>query len=202
MIADEYAWLRQLLHRLDRALGKWGAVEEEIDTIRCDLQAVLRQSDPATPSGRRPVGHDLWATLRQREQQEKARVQYAATGAKALDVNSLPGGAYEFIIDGQYRLKLSPRLAALLQVLIQPEGASPDALVSWKSRTKVRRTLAPKSGLPITEHALNGLVSRLRKELQFQINFHRNFVMVHPAHGLRFAVQKKARGDGSACDPL
>ena len=41
----------------------------------------------------------------------------------------MPGGAYEFIIDGQHRLKLPPRLAALLQVLIQPEGPSTDALV-------------------------------------------------------------------------
>jgi len=199
MIADHNAWLWRIMNRLDRVLGKWSAVEEEIDAILCDVRAVLRQSGQEPPSERSLVGQDVVTIIRERE---KAREQYAATGAKAIELKSLLGGAYEFIIDGQYRLKLPPRLAALLQILIQSGGASTDALVTWKSRLQVRRALAPKSGLPITEHALNGLVSRLRKELQRQIDFHRNFVQVDPVHGLRFAVQKPPHGVESGCDSL
>jgi len=46
------------------------------------------------------------------------------------------------------------------------------------------------------------LVSRLRKELQRQIDFHRNFVQVDPVHGLRFAVQKPRMAFESGCDSL
>jgi len=132
---------------------------------------------------------------------ERVQTAYAAAGAAAMQVYELSDGDYEFLIDGQ-RLKLPPRLAALLNELARPDGTSSDALVPWKSREHVRQALAPKAGPPITNHALNGLVSRLRHELHDQIKFHRNFVMVHPVHGLRFAVQRKAFVGGSGCDPL
>lgn len=204
MIADEFAWLRQLLNRLDRAIRKWEAAEEEVDSIRCYLDAFLNQHDPATRRERPPAGRDPFEVIDDVVAREKAKKDYAAAGAAELKVSELSNGDYEFRIDG-HRLKLPPRLAALLQVLARPDGTSdpsPDALVPWKSRLQVRIALATELGDPITDHALNGLVFRLRQELQLQIKFHRNFVMVHPVHGLRFAVQQKARGDGSARDPL
>jgi len=202
VIADEYAWLWPLLRRLARAIRKWETAEEEIDTIRFDLEALLRAFDQASSGERRPAGPDVITAIHQHGQQEEARKRYAATGARELKVISMPGGAYEFIIDGQHRLKLPPRLAALLQVLIQPEGPSTDALVPWKTRWQLRQALATEPGRPITAHALNNLVSRLRMEIRQQSDLHQDFLVVNPAHGLRFAVQKKAFVGGSGCDLL
>jgi len=39
-------------------------------------------------------------------------------------------------------------------------------------------------------------------EIRQQSDLHLNFVVVHPAHGLRLAVQKKAFVGGSGCDLL
>jgi len=194
MNADEFAWLQQLLLRLDRAIRKWEAAEEEVDVIRCYVMAFLRQHEPAPRRKRRPVGQDPSEAIADAVAREKAQKAYAAAGAAELKMFELRNGDYEFLIDG-HQLKLPPRLAALLIALARPDstsGASLDALVPWKSREYVRQALAPKGQPPIRTHALNGLVSRLRKALQFQIKFHRDFVVVHPVHGLRFAVQKKA----------
>jgi hypothetical protein len=204
MIADIFPWIRQRLERLDRALRKWEAVEVEIDAIRCEMEALLGLHDQAPRRERPSVGPNASATILEVVEWEKAQTAYAAAGAAELKVSELSNGDYEFRIDG-HRLKLPPRLAALLQVLARPDstsGTSPGALVPWKSRLQVRIALATELGHPISDHALNGLVFRLRQEIQLQIKFHRNFVMVHPVHGLRFAVQQKARGDGSARDPL
>ncbi|HTZ19311.1 MAG TPA: hypothetical protein VMC06_00385 [Opitutaceae bacterium] len=203
MIADEFARLRQLLRGLKRAVGKREAAEEEIDSFICYLEAFLIQYD-RVPSGGLPLVGPTVSMIVDSLTQEKARQDYAAAGAAELKVFELPNGDYEFRIDG-HRLKLSPRLGALLKILaraVSPDGASPDALVPWKSRLQVRLALATKLGQPITNHALNGLVFRLREELRLQINLHRDIVRVHPVHGLRFAVQRKAFVDGSGCDPL
>jgi hypothetical protein len=177
--------------RLDRAIRKRDANEEEMDTIRCYIEAFLQKHDNVAPADGRIAGQEILADSRRRKQLEAARVEYAANGAKDLKVVPLPSGAFDVLIDGQHHLKLAPQLGVLLQILVESDGASVDALVPWKSRSRVRAALSAVSGRMISDHGLTQLVSRLRKELFLQANLHRDFVAVHPSLGMRFALQQK-----------
>ena len=201
MTPDDLAWLRRLMLDLDRVVRKWDATEVGLDSIRWYIEAFIQEYNQAAPGDRRPGGQDILAASRKRELLEEARARYAAIGATDLKLVPLPGGAYSVLIDGQHRLKLPPQLAALLRVLARPDGTSPDALVAWKSRAQVRDALRAASGRIVSDHALTELVWRLRKELWLQANLHRDFVMVHPALGLRFALQQKHSATTASVSP-
>ena len=191
---------RSVVRRLSVLLRKFDALETEIDCLRQDLEALLAErAEPPAMAGHRAPGAIL-AASRHRAQQAQAREHYAAAGAKEIKLITLPNGAYSVLIDGQHRLKLPQRLGALLQILTQPDGASPDALVGYKSRPKVRAALHAACGCPIADHALTELVHRLRAQLGLQANLHRNFIMVHPGLGLRFALQQGTASVGAAAE--
>ena len=192
MTPDDFAWMRRLMLRLDRIIRKRDATDEELDTIRWHFEAFLQEHNQAAQGDGRPAWQDVSAANCKRVQLlEKAREEYASNGAAALKLVPMANGDWSILID-QHRLKLPPQLGMLLRILVDPDVPSPDNLVGWQSRRQVRDALGAASGHTVSDHALTGLIWRLRNALEQQADLHRDFVMVNPSLGLRFALQKKS----------
>ena len=60
------------------------------------------------------------------------------------------------------------KLGLLVEVLLTSSGAPTGPHDGWKSRSDILILMAKKTGLPVMRHALENLLSRLRKELRRQ----------------------------------
>jgi hypothetical protein len=105
--------------------------------------------------------------------------------------------SFEYLADGSalvtinesVKLKLSPQLAAILDILAEDSGFSDDKLVAWKSFKEIRTRLCEKLGRKgLTERALQQAVYRLRNQLQPH-GVSRSMLQHNPQKGYRFAVR-------------
>lgn len=106
------------------------------------------------------------------------KLSWALRGAKAA-------------IDGR-SVHLSPKLGMLLEILLAEDGSpSGNSRNGWKARKELALRLGKQTGHRISKHALENLISRLKKELQDQAGLG-TLVQCERRLGVRVALQKYA----------
>lgn len=100
------------------------------------------------------------------------------------------GWAVLYIDNGRKGIRLTPRLAALVEVLIDNGGIVNDRLVGWKSKKILRAALANRTGRNYA--SIRHLVHLVRRELQ-RHGESAELVQFHHFLGYRFAVIRRGQ---------
>jgi hypothetical protein len=178
---------RKALERLADVLEFLDVITDALDTMGVALDDVLRtlaelvKERPALNASLPPVAG------RARRRHPPA----PADGQAASSVNLKWGpDSAEVIIDGR-RLQLPPRLGLLLETLLAGSNGAPGhPRNGWLTREEIGRRLSQQTGCPVTRHALENLLSRLKKELREQAQLEA-LLRYDPRLGIRFAVQEQ-----------
>jgi hypothetical protein len=179
---------QSVLERLGEVLEVFDDLVEQIDTVGLavdDIKQTLGDLAREKPDlnalllpvkGKRPRGTD--ATSQAPAYARSVHVKWGLNSAVAH-------------IDGQ-SIALTPRLGSLLGLLVAQDGDLPaNAGHGWKTREELALRLGRHNGKPVTRHALENLISRLKKELRQQAGLEA-FVQCDRRLGVRFALQRYA----------
>jgi len=179
---------QKVLERLADVIEVCDDLVEQIDTLSLAVDDIKqRLSDLAEEKP------DLNAILQPVKRPPKRRpdppvpsVAYPLTVALKWGPNSV-----EARIDAQ-SVRLSPKLGLLLESLLADDmGGTSDARSGWKTRAELVVRLGKLTGKAVTKHALENLISRLKKELRNQARLDL-LVQSDQRLGVRFALRKYA----------
>ncbi|MBM3878534.1 MAG: winged helix-turn-helix domain-containing protein [Verrucomicrobia bacterium] len=166
--------LEQLKRRLERLAG-------EVDRLAYQVELLL--ADPG-------VSMTSIRSGAEREFERRAAAARGATRFERLGFAQVGGWPQaQFTIDN-FRVGLSPKLAALLDFLARDDGVVEDDLVRWKTPGEIVAHLQKQFEGDFAPSSLPNLVYRLRRQLDDQ-NLHRDYIRVHPeGSGYRFALRR------------
>lgn len=150
----------------------------EIDDVTQTLKE-LAQQNPAIDAELQPGAG--------KRRTNKDQPGSAATYAVSVSISWGSRGA-DVTIDGRV-VHLSATLGTLLMVLLSEDGNGSGH--GWKSRSAVALGLGKQAGHSVSKHALENLISRLKKELQAQAGLGA-LVQCERRLGVRVALNKYA----------
>jgi hypothetical protein len=161
--------------------------EENLDGLFYDFCELIKTLgfDPAAM--KKPIKHGL--KLEPSSEQEQGLKSQAAAGVSSIKWIPQPNGSTLVHLDGGVGVPLTPRLAALLDVLAADTGHSPDHLVAWKALPEILDGLKVRTGKVFTNRAVRQLIYRLRN--QFKLHLTNHFYVVSSREGgYRFALRR------------
>ena len=118
----------------------------------------------------------------------------AMSGVDHCLITPLPHGAIMVKVDAHSSVKLPSTVARLMEIMVQDNGGSTDALVDWKSYAVVAREMGKNTNRHFNRHSVTQLVSRLRRLLN-DGGVNPYLAQTDPQKGLRFALRRKQRGE-------
>ncbi len=168
---------QKVIERLEGLVEVCDDLVEQIDTVSLAVDDIKQTLGELARE--KPELKELLLPVPTKRRRELGAVTTAVTYAHSVDLkwglNSV-----EVRIDGQ-TVVLTPKPGLLLQVLLEEDAAPlPLAAAGWRTREELALLLAKLAGKPVTKHALENLISRLKKEL-------------HQQAGLGFLVQSDRR---------
>ena len=111
--------------------------------------------------------------------------------AWAIAITYKDDGSASVRINHNEPFALAPKLGRLLEILAADNERTGDGTIAWKPVDFVREAMAEgqQTASPLSKHALNQLVHRLRKELA-RLGFHAGLIQHHRSkQALRFALR-------------
>lgn len=179
-----------LVKQVQSLRKRLNSASDVVDTLEVSLRDALRRRAQARTGARPPGG-------RPRRTGPRLRSARAGRSAqpRAVNLSAVPGptkGTVTITVDGGRQVRLTPRLAQLLALLVANSILIDNDLVGWKPLDDLAAGLAKKTGGPVERHNVTNLIYRLRNELHYQGGYPRELVQTDPRWGARFALK---RGD-------
>ena len=179
---------QKVLERLAEVMEVCDDLVEQIDTVGLVVDDIkqtlgdLAQTKPELNALLQPVKGKSW--------RKNGAAGLAEKYASSVELKWRPDSAV-VVIDGQ-SLILSPKPGILLEILLA-EDSSPSANPrnGWRTRPELVRQLGKQTGSFVSKHALENLISRLKKELRLQARLG-GLVEKDRRLGVRIALKKYA----------
>jgi hypothetical protein len=160
----------------------------EVRLVRTSLEAQIERLDR--------IEYKLSVLPEIQDQRARNLVSYY-TGPVAydLDIHHHSNGSVEFAIDGGKSFSLGPQLAEVFKFLASGERdrSGKDALVGWRSRTEILRSLEEATGRKFRRPYVNNIVYLLKKALT-KAGYDRGLIQTHRQKGIRLAYKRGAQG--------
>jgi hypothetical protein len=194
--AEVAARLKKISRQHAAVVDHLSKAEELADGIQQDLRGIQEDlgdlQGQLRPNGAERTGADPNKVRRLKREWDDSRRLLAESGTGEFFMNRLADGSAVVIVEGK-EIRLSPTLAALLDILASDRGPGGDHLVAWKTVPEVTDQLTLKLGRVMDRHALRQNILRLRRKLD-DAGLNRFLVQTQESR-MRFALQRPEAGE-------
>jgi hypothetical protein len=170
-----------LQRRLERLASRLSDAYDDVDA------AAKAVADLVERLGGAP-GLDLRGLVPRSPEERRIMRAEARAGASSLHVARSPDGSGEVSISGRPAFRLSPKLAALIEILATRGELADDGLPAWRTTSEVAAALSKATGRPVRARDVPRIVYNLRRAFR-DAGENWFIVCTNPRLGVRLALR-------------